>query len=139
MDGIDRIDSFYQEMDSKSLLDKHGPGLTKEAREVLRTAPPHARVGGMIIMPDSKEGESFRAAIAKATGKPAPVGELVGVIPRQMIESVLRSRPEPWMEEPGEQQSVLPVMVATRNGLRIGYFPLIEDDASDAPPQAHSQ
>jgi hypothetical protein len=126
---MDGIDSFYQEMDSKSLLDRHGPGLAKEAREVLRTVPPHARVGGMILMPDSKDGESFRAAIAKATGQPAPVGELVGVIPRQMIEPLLRSRPEPWMEEPGEQQAVLPVMVATRDGLRFGFFPLAWDAA----------
>ena len=83
----------------------------------------------MILMPDSKEAVPFREAIAKATGQPVPAGELVGVIPRQMIEPLLRSRPEPWMEEQGQEQAVLPVMVSTRDGLRFGFFPLAGDAA----------
>lgn len=130
---MDEFDAFYQEHDSKALLDQHGPGLVADAKEILK-GDPQARVAGTIVMADSREAPEFRAALAKLTGQPVPDGMLVGVCPRQMIEPLLTSHvgTEHWQEEAWQHQQVLPVAVATRDGFRFGLFGLGTIDLGDA-------
>jgi hypothetical protein len=129
---MDQFGAFYQELDSKALLDQHGPSLVADAKEILAAAPDE-RLAGTIIMPDSREAPAFREAIAKATGKPIAEGLVVGVCRRAMIEAVLTSRvgTVPWKEEPWQPQQVLPVVVATRDGFRFGFFRLDSTEAAE--------
>jgi len=122
---MDGIDAFYQQMDSKALLDQHGPSLVDDAREVLQQEP-MARIAGTILQPDSREAPEFRAALAKLTGQVIPEGLLVGICPRAMLEEQLRrcAEPEHWQEESWQPQRMLPILVATRDGFRFGFFPL---------------
>lgn len=122
---MDAIDSFYQQFDSQRLLDEHGPQLRDEAREILAQAPA-AKVAGMILMADSREAEPIRQALAAASGQPLPPALMVGTCPRNCVEVVLQQHvgTEPWQEAPGEPQHVLPVVVATRDGFRFGFFSL---------------
>jgi hypothetical protein len=129
---MDEFDSFYQQLDSKQLLDTHGPELRDEARELLAQSPDQ-RFGGTILTPDSKEAETMRQAITAMTGQRPPPGLMVGLCPRAMIEPALMQHvgeePRPgqtWREEPGQPQFVLPVLVATRDGVRFGFFGLGE-------------
>jgi hypothetical protein len=126
---MEPADAFYQELDSEDLLNKHGPSLVADAKEIL-AAHSDARLGGTIIMPDSREAPAFRAALAKVTGKPMPEGLIVGVCPRAMIEAVLTSHvgTDRWKEDPWQQQEVLPVVVSTRDGFRFGFFEIASTD-----------
>ena len=122
---MDSFDAYYQQPDSKALLDEHGATLVADAREILGPHP-EARLAGAIVLPDSREAPAFREALAKLTGQPVPEGLLVGVCPRQMIEALLTANaaPEHWREEPWQPQQTLPVVVVTRDGFRFGLFPL---------------
>lgn len=127
---MDPADSFFQELDSESLLDQHGPSLVADAKEVLAVQP-NAKLGATIVMPDSREAPAFRAALAKVTGQAIPEGLIVGVCPRAMIESLLTSHvgTDPWKEDAWQPQQVLPVVVSTRDGFRFGFFGLGEHGA----------
>jgi hypothetical protein len=122
---MDPIDGFYQAMDSEQLLDAHGPGLVTDARRIL-AANPAARVGGMITLPDSPDAPTIAALLAQATGRPVGKALLVGLVPRQMLEPLLRQHAgtDHWMEQGWQPQHVLPVLVSTRDGMRFGFFPL---------------
>ncbi|MBL8724593.1 MAG: hypothetical protein JNK49_11130 [Planctomycetes bacterium] len=122
---MDGFDSLYQQMDSQALLERHGPSLVADAKEILQQEP-MARIAGTILLPDSHEAPEFRAALAKLTGQTIPEGLLVGVCPRAMLEPLLQRRvaPEHWQEEAWQAQQRLPVLVATRDGFRFGFFPL---------------
>jgi len=130
---MDEFDAFYQEHDSKALLEKYGPSLVADAMEILK-ANPEARVAGAIVMADSREVAEFRAALAKLTGQPVPEGMVVGVCRRQMIEPLLTSHigTEHWQEKACQHQQVLPVAVATRDGFRFGFFGLGGNDLGHA-------
>ena len=122
---MDSFDPYYQQSDSKALLDEHGATLVAEARQILGPHP-EARLAGAIVMQDSREAPPFREALAKLTGQPVPEGLLVGICPRQMIEALLTANvaPEHWREEPWQPQQTLPVVVVTRDGFRFGFFPI---------------
>ncbi len=122
---MDDLDSFYQQLDSKELLDEHGPLLVEEAREMLAKAPDQ-RLAGMITTADAKEAEQLRAAYTGATGEQMPIGTMKTIIARASIEPALLQAigPEPWQEADGEPQRVLPVVAATRDGARFGFFPI---------------
>ena len=77
-------------------------------------------------MPDSTDAAALRAAIEKATGKPVPAGVLVGLVPRKSVAHVLKARVDSdlWLEESWQPQTVLPVVVSTRDGFRFGFFGL---------------
>lgn len=125
MGPVDPFDAFSQELLSKDLLDDHGATLVADAREVLN-ADPEARVAGMIMLPDSPEAPAFRAAVERLTGQALPAGLSVGICPRQMVEELLTARvpPEQWREEAWQDQQVLAVVVATKDGFRFGFFGL---------------
>lgn len=120
---MDPIDGFYQAMDSKRLLDEHGRSLAKEAREVLAKNP-SIRVAGLITTPDSPDAAGVREMLAKMTGQAAPPGLMVGLMPRESVEPLLRARTgtEHWLEQGWQPQTVLPVVVSTRDGHRFGFF-----------------
>jgi hypothetical protein len=123
---MDPIDGFYQAMDSKRLLDEHGQALAAEAREVL-AADPGMRVAGTITEPDSPDAPGVRAMLAQETGRVVPVGVLlVGLVRRERVEHLLRARTgtEHWLEQGWQPQTVLPVVVSTRDGHRFGFFPI---------------
>jgi hypothetical protein len=122
---MDGFEAFYQQMDSKDLLDRHGPTLVADAKEILQQEP-MARIAGTILQPDSREAPVLREAIAQLTGQVVPEGLLVGICPRAMLEQQLRkcADPEHWLEEAWQPQRMLPVLVATRDGFRFGFFPL---------------
>ena len=122
---MDPIDNFYQQLDSEAVLKQHGPELAAEARSIL-AQDPETRVAGAITMPDSTDATALRAALEKATGKPVPPGVLVGLVPRESVAHVLKARVEDhlWLEESWQPQTVLPVVVSTRDGFRFGFFRL---------------
>ena len=127
---MDPTDGFYQALDSERLLKEHGPGLVAEARAVLQQNG-HAKVAGMITLPDSPDAAAIRAFVAKGTGRQPPPGLLVGIVPRDAVEPMLRARTgtEHWLEQGWQQQRVLPVVVSTRDGHRFGFFPLAQGTA----------
>lgn len=130
---MDPLDAFYQQLDSEDLLRRHGAELVADARQVLSTHA-DARVAGLITLPDSRDGDAVRAALAASTGREVPQGLLVGIVPRGMVENVLRAHVEDghWREGAGEPQGVLPVVVSTRDGFRFGFFGLAaEEETSD--------
>ena len=124
---MDQLDGFYQAMDSKRMLDEHGPGLVAEARGVL-TRDPSVRVAGMITMPDAPEAGAIRGLLAEKSGRVPPVGVMVGLVPRASVERMLPTgrNAQPWMEQGWQGQAVLPVVVSTRDGYRFGFFPLFD-------------
>jgi hypothetical protein len=128
---MDAFDSFYQEMDSRELLDRHGRELVVEAREMLARTP-MARLCGLIATADSRDAEALRDMIRRLTGQPVPAGLMQCLLPRETIEAVLTAHvpPEHWREEEWQPQQVLAVMVSMRDGMRFGFFPLAEA----APP-----
>ena len=132
---MDRLDAFYQEMDSEALLDEAGQALVQQAKTALRAAA-EARLAGMILTPDSRDAEPMRRAITTATGKTPPPGLLVGICPRAMVEPILTTHVAlaTWREEPGQPQLVLPVVASTKDGVRFGFFGLgiDADDAGDS-------
>lgn len=127
---MDPIDGFYQALDSEQLLKEHGPSLVAEAREMLQQHS-HAKLAGMITLPDSPDAVGIRAFLAKETGRQPPPGLLVGIVPRPSVEPMLRARTgtEHWLEQGWQRQRVLPVVVSTRDGHRFGFFPLAEGTA----------
>jgi hypothetical protein len=122
---VDPLDGFFQALDSEQLLKEHGPSLAAEARELLQQQP-HTKVAGMITLPDSPDAPAIREFLAKLTGQQPPHGLLVGTVPREAVEPMLRARTgtEHWLEQGWQQQRVLPVVVSTRDGHRFGFFPL---------------
>lgn len=68
---MDPLDSFYQALDSERLLKEHAPSLLADAREVL-TKNPHAKVAGMITMPDAPDAAAIRAFLGKVAGREVP-------------------------------------------------------------------
>jgi hypothetical protein len=128
---MDPIDAFYQELDAQQLLDEHGPRLRDEARSIL-AEDPSMRIAGVIAQPDSKEGAALCALLSRMAGQELPERLVVGVVHRSWVESVLTSRvgDVAWKEEPWQEQSVLPVAVATRDGFKFGFFGLGVAEAS---------
>jgi hypothetical protein len=122
---MDPLDAFYQQLDSETLLKRHGDDLVKDAHEILAKAP-DARVAGVITFQDSREAGPLRQALARLAGHDLPEGLLVGIVPRPMVEAVLAANvaEEHWREQPWQPQQVLPVVVATRDGFRFGFFGL---------------
>ncbi|MBK8978190.1 MAG: hypothetical protein IPM29_19985 [Planctomycetes bacterium] len=126
---MDEFDAFYQQLDSERLLTEHGPGLVADAREILAKAP-EAKLAGTILMADSKEAEVMRQMLVAASGQALPTGLMVGVCARETIEPALVQHvgTELWQEPAGLPQCVLPVLVATRDGVRFGFFRLDRDE-----------
>ena len=130
---MDPLDAFYQQLDSEALLNRHGPDLVADARDILSKAP-DARVAGLITTPDSRDAESVREMLARHTGRDVPAGQLmVGIVPRESVELILFDRVgnEPWKEESWQPQQVLAVVVSTRDGFRFGFFELREGEATE--------
>ena len=126
---MDPLDAFYQQFDSETMLKQHGQDLVNDAREILAKAP-DARVAGVITFQDSREARPLREALAKLAGRDLPEGLLVGIVPRPMVEAVLAANvgDEHWREQSWQPQQVLPVVVATRDGFRFGFFGLGSSD-----------
>ncbi len=122
---MDDIDAFHQHLHSEQPLDERGPRLFGDAREILARAP-FARLAGLILTPDSNEADPTRRAMEAASGETLPAGLLTGICPREHMEPALLQHvgTQHSQEEPGDPQSVLPVMVATRDGVRFGLFGL---------------
>lgn len=127
---MDPTDGFYQALDSEQLLKEHGPSLVADARKMLQQNG-SAKIAGMITLPDSPDAVTIRAFLAKRTGQQPPPGLLVGIVPRESVEPLLRARTgtEHWLEQGWQRQRVLPVVVSTRDGHRFGFFPLAEGTA----------
>jgi hypothetical protein len=122
---MDDFDTFYQQLESHNLLKEHGPSLVAEAREILQRDP-EAKVAGTILLPEAKETANFRAFLEKVSGTALPPGTIVGLCPRALIEQYLDTipSPTPWREESWQTQHTLPVLAATRDGMRVGWFGL---------------
>jgi hypothetical protein len=123
---MDWIDSFYAALDSEELLHRHGPELAREAVALRSTNP--RPLAGLILMPDSHDAVAFRQAFAKVTGAVLPVGVMVALCPRLLVERLLASSlgAHEWREESWQSQSVLPVLVSAPDGIRFGLFELPE-------------
>jgi hypothetical protein len=120
--STDWIDSFYAALDSEELLHRHGPELAREA--VAMRGSSTRPLAGLILMPDSHDATAFRQAFAKVTGALLPVGVMVALCPRLLVEPILASSigNGEWREESWQQQSVLPVLVSAADGIRFGLF-----------------
>lgn len=130
---MDPLDAFYQQLDSEALLKRHMQDLVDDAVNILGQDP-SARVAGLITLPDSRDAEPLRTALTAMSGQPVPAGLLVGVVPRAMVEQVLVANvgTDPWREDPGQPQRVLPVVVSTRDGFRFGFARLDRSTSGDA-------
>ena len=118
---MDAADSFYQEMDSKDLLDHHGPQLRVAAIKFLAEHP-DARVGAIIVTHDAREAGELRQQVAALAGSTGP---LTSLVTRRSIEHLLaKAGTDMWRDEPWQQQAILPVVCSTRDGFKIGFFPL---------------
>jgi hypothetical protein len=128
--GTEWIDSFYAALDSEELLHRHGPELAREA--VALRANQDRPLAGLILMPDSHDAVAFRQAFAKVTGALLPVGVMVALCPRMLVEPILSSTlaSEDWLEHSWETQTVLPVLVSAPDGIRFGLFKLPETGAN---------
>lgn len=122
---MDWTETFYQELDSEELLQRHGPQLAIDALAMQESAP-GSRFAGLIFLPDSDDALAFRRALAKVTGERVPDGIMVGLCPRLLVEPILATQiaREQWQEEPWQDQAVLPVLVSARDGIRLGLFRL---------------
>jgi hypothetical protein len=130
--STDWIDSFYAALDSEELLHRHGPELAREA--VAMRGSSTRPLAGLILMPDSHDATAFRQAFAKVTGALLPVGVMVALCPRLLVEPLLTSSigAEQWREESWQEQSVLPVLVSAPDGIRFGLFRM-PGGSDDAP------
>ncbi len=131
--STDWIDSFYAALDSEQLLHRHGPELAREAC-AMRTNDGRP-LAGLILMPDSHDAAAFRHAFAKVTGALLPVGVMVALCPRLLVEPILASTiaADEWREQSWETQSVLPVLVSAADGIRFGLFKLPDAGPSGSP------
>lgn len=122
---MDDFDTFYQQLESQNLLDEHGPSLVAEARAILQ-GDSTAKLAGTILMPEARETASFRAFLEQVTGSKVPPGMIVGLCPRAFVEQYLDSLPQTtaWREEAWQTQHTLPILAATKDGMRVGYFGL---------------
>ena len=122
---MDDVDTFYQQLESQNLLDAHGPSLVAEAREILQNDST-AKLAGTILLPEARETANFRAFLEQVTGSKVPPGTIVGLCPRAFVEPYLDSLPQTteWREETWQTQHTLPILAATKDGMRVGYFGL---------------
>ena len=131
----DSPDSFFQELDSEDLLKEHGHSLVHQARLFL-AANPDMRIAGLIALRDSEEARPLLEALPAGQRQPDALRTLVA---RRGFEAALIKRwgTQPWLEEPGQPQQVLPVVVATRDGHRFGFFDLRDRDARASGAGSH--
>ena len=134
---IDPSNSFYQELDSEDLLKEHGHGLVHQARLFL-AANPDMRIAGLIALRDSDEARPILQSLP-AEQRQADV--LSTLVARRGFEAALTQRwgTQPWLEEAGQPQQVLPVVVATRDGHRFGFFDLRDRAASAGDAGSHHE
>jgi len=94
-------------------------------------------VAGLIAFQDTREAGLLREISPEGQGQPP--NPKTAIIIRRDVEELLTKMAgtERWLEPAGEPQRVLPVVVATRNGFKFGFFPLGTADADDAG--SHSQ
>jgi hypothetical protein len=124
----DPLDHFEQQFYSKELLDQHGPRLRDEARALSRQQP-HAdlaQLAGLIAEPESAEGACLCQLIADTTGQSPPRGLLVGLLPRRLVAAHIdhgRAHAR-GVGRPIPDGNLLPVVCATRDGIRVGFFAL---------------
>lgn len=89
-------------------------------------SPPHAKLAGLVMIPDAPDDVAIRAFLGKVHGLQVPRGLLVWIVPRQMVEPTLRAHAgtNHWQEQGWHRhrQSILPVIVTTRDGMRFGFF-----------------
>ena len=123
---MDPTDAFYQQLDSEDVLKRYGPELARQARQFL-AANPGKKVAGLIAAPDAKEAAPLRQA--RPAGQAPSPDPLTGIIARRGVEPLLTQMvgTDQWLESPGEPQRTLPVVVATRDGFRFGFFGLGTD------------
>ncbi len=128
-------DDFYQQLDSEDLLKQHGDGLAQQAR-ILLGAHPEMRVAGLIATRDSDEAKSLIKGLPAHQQQAPAFSTLVA---RRGFEEALTKRwgTSPWLEDEGQPQRVLAVVVATRDGHRFGFFDLADRAASDRDEGSH--
>ena len=118
---MDPADAFYQEMDSKDLLDQLGPQLRAQAMKFLEEHP-NDRVGAVIVTRDAREAADMLRQVAAPADPNEP---LTSLVTRRSIEPLLSNvGTDRWRDEPWQRQSVPPVVVSTRDGFKVGFFPL---------------
>ncbi len=124
----DPLRHFAEQQISFELLEHCRETLLADAREVLREDPA-AEIVGTIFEAAARECEPFRAAIEQATGMDLTGRGFQGVAPRQFVLDLLgRTGPAAeWLPSSTiEGRRMLPVVAATRHGLRFAAFPLDE-------------
>ncbi|MCU0863839.1 MAG: hypothetical protein MUC36_08615 [Planctomycetes bacterium] len=114
---------FEGPLDTEQLLHRHAQALVQEASAIL-AADPQQRLAGMITLPDAVDAQAVRALITRLSGRTPPPGLFVGLVPRPVVEPWLETRAAdyPWREQGWSAQTVLPICVSTREGLKFGFF-----------------
>lgn len=122
---MDEFRFFHQQLDSWELLKQHQEQLRVDAREVF-ARDPGQDIAGVILTPDAPDAAGLREVLSRSTGQPLPTALLVGLLPRILIEPVLRQaagRFPDWEERIGGiPHPRLPVLVGTRDGYRVAML-----------------
>ncbi len=117
------MEDFEQQEESLRLLEEHKNALAKEAREMLAENP-EAHPVGLIMTPDASEAQAFAKALKAGTGQDLRGRGFVGLVPREMALSILRSNAPASLDwlEPKTVGSTrrLPLVCATGKGFRLG-------------------
>jgi hypothetical protein len=126
MAAVKRSESVDPRSAVERLLRTHGPALADAARAILAHHR-EARLAGLIVEPLARAAAELRQLLQQYSDAPLPDGELVGLLPRECLDDRLRvlqrgSDGLPPLDAQGGQRW-LPVLVATRDGLRAGAVP----------------
>lgn len=121
---MDGFENFEQQERSWDHLQRHHDTLVQEAVEVVAQAP-RADLAGVILEAGTPEFETFRRQIQNASGQELVTPLLVGVVPREVMLSLLEDGVRARVEEAAPAfLRRLPVVAILRDGFRFGVFEL---------------
>lgn len=112
-------------MDPWQLLRQHSDALASAARGIL-TELADAQLAGVIVAPGADRGDELRALLAECHGTADPAAVCVGIVPRARVSAMLQEGPADEARAGAggaTPQQLLPIVVASSNGLRIGSVP----------------
>lgn len=112
-------------VDPWQLLRLHSDALALAARDILLRLP-SARLCGLVIGPDARCSDELRELLVACRGGGAPDQVWAGIVPRERLAAVFEDGLLPGttaLSLRSPLQSLLPIVVATPLGVRLGSVP----------------
>ncbi|HLQ36827.1 MAG TPA: hypothetical protein VK348_03435 [Planctomycetota bacterium] len=120
----DPFEHFEQQLRSHELITEHRDLLLAEAAEFVRQHPGTPPVA-LILEADTSEAAPLWAALQRASGHDLQGRGFLGVVPRAFALQILRANAPAtldWLAPATADGAELPLVVATRNGFRLGVL-----------------